>query len=92
VLTLKKLSARRKNPSRSRFGPRTARRNRWSSDSDRRVANRKFLVPPSALNPATTAIASMRVDFPEPFSPTRQVTLGARGNSSSARTAGMENG
>ena len=42
----------------------------------RRVAKLKFFDPPSALNPAATAIASSRVDFPVPFSPTRYVTFG----------------
>lgn len=32
--------------------------------------------PPSALNPAATAIASTSVDLPAPLSPTRNVTLG----------------
>ncbi|MNO58989.1 hypothetical protein D3C76_495650 [compost metagenome] len=35
----------------------------------------KFLVPPSALKPLLTAIASSKVDFPLPFSPTKKVTL-----------------
>ena len=35
----------------------------------------KFLVPPSALNPYATAIASSSVDFPIPFSPPRIVIL-----------------
>ena len=34
----------------------------------------KFFVPPSGLNPNVTAIASISVDFPVPFSPTIKVT------------------
>ena len=33
-----------------------------------------FLVPPSALNPKDIAIASIMVDFPEPFPPIIKVT------------------
>ena len=50
----------------------------WSprDDSLARVAKRKFWLPPSGLNPAATASASTIVDFPLPFSPTRNVTPG----------------
>ena len=34
-----------------------------SEDSDRRVAKLKFLLPPSALKPAATAMASTNVDL-----------------------------
>jgi len=40
------------------------------------VVKLKFLVPPSALNPYATAIASRIVDLPVPFSPTIKVTFG----------------
>ena len=63
-----------------------------SSDSDRRVAKLKFLLPPSALNPAATAIASDSVDFPLPFSPTRNVTFACSSSVSSDRIAGMLKG
>ena len=33
----------------------------------------KFSVPPSEGKPKATAIASIRVDFPIPFSPTKNV-------------------
>ena len=46
-----------------------------SSDSDLRDAKLKFLLPPSALKPAATAMASTRVDFPLPFSPIKNVTF-----------------
>ena len=36
----------------------------------------KFFVPPSALKPYATAIASRSVDLPVPFSPTKKVTGG----------------
>ena len=38
------------------------------------VEKLKFLVPPSGLNPWEMARASIRVDFPDPFSPTKKVT------------------
>lgn len=60
-----------------------------------RVANRKFWDPPSGLNPAATAIASMRVDLPVPFSPTKNVTPDATASPpdrSRQATAGKVNG
>src|SRR6266851_10120885 len=54
--------------------------------------NRKFLLPPSALNPYLVAIASRSVDFPEPFSPMKNVTAGWNSNRFRCRTAGMQNG
>jgi len=92
VLTLKKLSARRKKPSRGSAMPRTRRRCACNPECDSRVAKRKLRLPPSALKPIATAIASSRVDLPEPFSPTKKVTCGCRGNRPSARTTGRENG
>src|SRR5688572_12325862 len=92
VARLKKLSARRKNMSRGRRGPR--RRIRWSQsgECEARVAKLKLRLPPSALRPAATAIASISVDLPLPFSPTRNVTFGCSASVSSCRTAGRLNG
>ena len=39
------------------------------------VEKEKFFVPPSALKPYATAIASSKVDLPVPFSPTKKVIL-----------------
>jgi hypothetical protein len=65
-----------------------------SEDSLGRVAKLNEREPPSGLNPAATAMASTSVDFPEPFSPTRNMTPGP--NSSrrprSAVTTGRSNG
>ena len=92
VATLKKLSARRKNPSLGFCTPLTMRRYWCSSECDVRVPKRKFFVPPSGLKPNATAMASSRVDFPEPFSPMKNVSLGCRSMESSVRTAARENG
>lgn len=89
---IEKLSARKKKPSRGLGCPRETRRKRCSSEWDSRVPNLKFLDPPSALNPQATATASNRVDFPVPFSPTKNVTAGWNSNYSSGRTAASENG
>jgi len=48
-----------------------------NSDSERRVAKLKFWLPPSALKRAATAMASIRVDLPLPFSPTKKLLLDA---------------
>lgn len=53
----------------------------------------KFFVLPSALKPAATAIASNRVDLPDPFSPTKKVTSDEKiipPFSASFRTAGRD--
>src|ERR1051325_10494548 len=92
VATLKKLSARRKKPSRGRATPRATRRNRCSSECDSRVPNLKFFEPPSALKPQATAMASSSVDLPEPFSPTKNVTAGCSSRVSNGRTAANEKG
>ena len=92
VATLKKLSARRKKPVRGVRVPRTSRRYSCNSECDSRVETVMLRLPPSALNPAATAIASTSVDLPLPFSPAKNVTCGSRGNSSSVRIAGIENG
>jgi hypothetical protein len=52
----------------------------------------KSRLPPSALKPTATAMASIRVDLPLPFSPTRKVTCGCRARVSSFATAGTEYG
>ena len=44
--------------------------------SELRVENWKLRLPPSGFRPAAIAIASISVDFPLPFSPTRNVTRG----------------
>lgn len=62
------------------------------SDSERRVENLKFLLPPSALKPAATAIASISVDSPDPFWPTKKVAFGWSSSVRSFRTHGSENG
>src|SRR6266446_812828 len=74
VATLKKLSARRKNPSFGRRVDFTSRRWVCSSECDARVENRKLTVPPSGLKPHAAAIASSKVDLPHPFSPMMNVT------------------
>jgi hypothetical protein len=92
VATLKKLSARRKNPS---FGRRKVFARRMylcSSECDGRVEKWKFFEPPSALKPHATAIASRRVDLPVPFSPMMNVTLGWNLIFFSSRMAGNEKG
>ncbi|PZP61059.1 MAG: hypothetical protein DI597_10815 [Pseudoxanthomonas spadix] len=49
----------------------------------------KFLVPPSALKPRATAIATNGVDLPLPFSPTMKVSAGWKARRASA-TARMQ--
>ena len=65
---------------------------RCSGECDARVAKLKLRLPPSALKPQASASASIRVDLPDPFSPTRKVTLGWNTNSSKWRTAGRLKG
>ena len=53
----------------------------------------KFRLPPSGFSPYDTAIASINVDFPVPFSPMKNVTFGCRGRLfSRARIDGRQNG
>jgi len=52
----------------------------------------KCLDPPSGLSPKATAIASIKVDLPDPFSPTKKVTLGCNSISFSFTMAGIEKG
>ncbi len=54
--------------------------------------NRSCFVPPSGFNPNASAIPSSRVDFPEPFSPTKNVTGVSNLNSVRWRMAGTEYG
>jgi hypothetical protein len=68
---LRKLSARRKNPVRGLRADRTSRTAFAREDSEFRVEKRKFMLPPSGLKPAAIAMASNRVDFPLPLSPTK---------------------
>ena len=56
---------------------------------------KKSLEPPSPLKPIATAMASISVDFPVPFSPTKNVTGFSRfrlPSFSKCRTAGILNG
>jgi hypothetical protein len=92
VATLKKLSARRKNPSFARLTLFPSVRKACNSECDCLVSKLKFLVPPSGLNPQLVAIASRSVDLPLPFSPTMKVTLGCSFRVPSSFTAGSENG
>src|SRR5688572_17750475 len=91
-MTLKNVSARRKKPSRGRRAPRTSSSASASGGASSRVWAPKLSEPPSGEKPAATAIPSTSVDFPLPFSPTRNVTPGASGRSSSAASAGIVHG
>ena len=93
VATLNMDSARRKKPVLGRRTPRRRVRRSASGDVESsRVAKLKFVDPPSGLNPAATAIPSTSVDLPLPFCPTMNVTPGSSARSSSARTAGSDQG
>jgi hypothetical protein len=48
--------------------------------------------PPSKARPEATAIASSRVDFPEPFSPTKKTTRDEKRSFFSDAIVGTENG
>jgi hypothetical protein len=63
-----------------------------TNEREGRVQKRKFFEPPSGLKPQATAIASSRVDLPQPFSPIRKVTRGWRSSTSKCRTADKEKG
>ena len=89
---MKNVSARRKKPSRGRRAPRTSSSASASGGASARVCAPNCSDPPSGAKPAATAIPSISVDFPLPFSPTRNVTPGASGNSSSAASAGIVHG
>lgn len=56
------------------------------------VLKRKFFVPPSALKPKATAIASSNVDLPVPFSPIMNVTFGWKRSDCNVRIAGKQYG
>ena len=62
--------------------PLTSRTASWSGESESLVVKLKLRLPPSGLRPDATATASSSVDLPEPFSPTRNVTLGWKGSTS----------
>ena len=64
----------------------------WSGECEARVETVMFRLPPSALNPAATAMASTSVDLPLPFSPAKSVTFGWNCNSPSVPIAGIEYG
>jgi hypothetical protein len=80
------------NPSFGRRMPFATRRYSCRLECDVRVSNRKYSVLPTALKPHATAMASSKVDLPEPFSPTKKVNRGCKGRTSSPRTADSENG
>ena len=63
-----------------------------SGEWDARVEKRKFLVPPSGLNPHATAMASRSVDLPVPFSPMMNVTQGWNSNVVRFRHTGRQYG
>src|SRR5580658_2552400 len=97
------VSARRKNPCLRLRGPPTSRAPSavrsavMASPSGVLSLVLAYFVPafpPSELIFTASAMASTRVDFPEPFSPTRKVTGLAKMSPSAAiwRTGGMVNG
>ena len=57
-----------------------------------RFEKRRLRLPPSGLSPAAMAMASTRVDFPLPFSPTKNVTGADTSSASRELIAGIENG
>src|SRR3569833_3435108 len=91
VARLKRLSARRKKPSRGRFELFISLKYSCTTECEARVPNRKFFVPPSGLKHQATTRASIRVDLPLPFSPTRKVTAVCSSRVSRWRTTGNEN-
>jgi hypothetical protein len=72
--------------------PLVRRKNLCSGECEARVTKLKLRLPPSGLRPQATAMASSRVDLPEPFSPMRKVTAGAKSMVSRCRTAASEKG
>src|ERR1700754_992824 len=85
------VSARRKYACPPLPAPRTTRNTSPSGDSLSRVWCRALREPPSAFSPYAPASPSTRVDLPDPFSPTRNVTPAGMFSpwSSTAATAGM---
>ena len=73
VAKLKKLSALRKKPSIGLIEVRLSLKQRVSGDEYSPIAMVVFLVPPSMLKPSFSAMASSKVDLPEPFSPTKRL-------------------
>src|SRR5215208_4217034 len=87
----KKSSARRKKP--RWVGRRHASLSfRASARCAPSVASASTLSLPTTGRPAAAAIASSSVDFPEPFSPTKNVTRAEQSRRSSVATAGTEKG
>jgi len=91
---LKKLSARKKKPLVSFFDQDSlSALERGEVDCTLAVVSReKFRLPPSRLKPTCSAMASSRVDFPEPFSPTKKHTRLLTLISARFRTTGMVKG
>jgi len=56
------------------------------------VSSRGTSALPIAGSRAAAAIPSSSVDFPEPFSPTKNVTAASTSSACSVRMAGTENG
>ena len=65
--------------------------NRIAVEAEERCA-RKGRMPPSGLNPQHSAIAAGRVDFPLPFSPTKNVTRALKSRSIPRENARTLNG
>ncbi|MDX6566354.1 MAG: hypothetical protein QOE10_2016 [Gaiellales bacterium] len=63
-----------------------------SSECEARDSKRRWLLPPSGLSPAATAIASISVDLPAAFAPVRKVTRGCSSSVSKRAREGIENG
>jgi len=90
---LKKLSARKKKPLVSFFDQDSlSALEKGEVDCTLAVVSREKFRPPSRLKPTCSAMASSRVDFPEPFSPTKKHTRLLNLISARFRTTGMVNG
>jgi len=66
--------------------------NRNSCEWLERVVKRWNLGPPSGFNPNAAAVPSSKVDLPEPFSPTKNVTGVVKASVVRWRIAGTEKG
>ena len=88
VATLKNVSARRKKPSRGRRAPRTSDHRAAERGDSPRVSGAEVRGAALGPKPAATAMPSISVDFPLPFSPTRNVTPGASGTPRARRGPG----
>src|SRR5262249_39443443 len=87
----KKSSARRKKPRCVRLDQ-TSFNALANFRTESSVRSEDMLSLPTAIEPAAQAIASNRVDLPEPFSPTRNVTGEVNSISLNDCTAGTLNG